>query len=349
MLQHPLHRIRVKTLLPVIIYFFLSPLLAFLLWAHFWDDPAGHLVYLVNFFKDNTQNIEVLYFGKWFCSAVNVPWHYPYGYLAVVTPLPILLFFLIGLMRLMSQIRKNQVGLLFLLWFFVPLARYLSPKIGVIDGIRHFEEVVFPMIAIAAIGAFTLLGKLTRWTQKRNVNDATTATSNTFLFRFRLATIISLAVLTWLVIPIIRYHPYQLSYFNELVGGLPGAMGKFDIDYWGISQKEAVTWLNTHAPKDSKIYIVMAPDVAGKYLRDDLLATLNTTGYDEADYVVVLNRQSFFYRYLYSWEYFLRRKPVFTVSRLGVPMTWVYGNSLGKFPRQQQWWNGEDPCIIKYW
>ncbi|KKU83555.1 MAG: hypothetical protein UY10_C0005G0006 [Microgenomates group bacterium GW2011_GWA2_47_8] len=292
MLQHPLHRIRVKTLLPVIIYFFLSPLLAFLLWAHFWDDPAGHLVYLVNFFKDNTQNIEVLYFGKWFCSAVNVPWHYPYGYLAVVTPLPILLFFLIGLMRLMSQIRKNQVGLLFLLWFFVPLARYLSPKIGVIDGIRHFEEVVFPMIAIAAIGAFTLLGKLTRWTQKRNVNDATTATSNTFLFRFRLATIISLAVLTWLVIPIIRYHPYQLSYFNELVGGLPGAMGKFDIDYWGISQKEAVTWLNTHAPKDSKIYIVMAPDVAGKYLRDDLLATLNTTGYDEADYVVVLNPEN---------------------------------------------------------
>lgn len=336
-LQEPLHRMRIKTLLPVIAYFMLAPLLAFLLWAHFWDDPAGHLVYLVNFFKDNTQNIEVLYFGKWFCSAVNVPWHYPYAYLAIVTPLPILLFFLIGLMRLMSQMRKNQVGLLFLLWFFVPLARYLSPKIGVIDGIRHFEEVIFPMIAIAAIGFIYMLDVV------RKIPHISKKIQSGIVI------IVSSFIMYHLSFIIVSYHPYQLSYFNELVGGLPGAIGKFDIDYWGISQKEAVMWLNAHAPLNSKIYIVMAPDVAGKYLRDDLRLTLNTTGYDEADYVVVLNRQSFFYRYLYSWEYFLRRKPVFTVTRFGTPMTWVYGNSLGKFPRQKPWWTGEDPCIIKYW
>ena len=71
-------------------------------------------------------------------------------------------------------------------------------------------------------------------------------------------------VLIWLIYPIIAYHPYQLSYFNELVGGIRGALGKYDMDYWAVSQKQAVEWVNANAPKDAYINIVMSADTAGR-------------------------------------------------------------------------------------
>jgi len=309
-------------------YFLLAPLMASLLWSVFWPDPVGQLLYIPKFFIDNTQNIEVLIHGAWYCSGSNVPWWYPLWYLAITTPLPILVFFLIGLIWQIGQMRQNQTSMLFLLWFFLPLMRYALPRMGVIDGIRHFEEVVFPLSAIAAVGAVNLLRRI------KNI---------------KVITVITIIIVIILTKDIIRYHPFQISYYNELVGGIRGAFGKYDIDYWGGPQKKAVEWLNVNAPKDSNVHVVMAADVAGTYLRSDLRAKLNTTGYDGADYVVVLNRQGFFYRYFYIWEYMLRRKAAYVVENQGVPIVWVFDNKLGSFPRQTPWWQGEDPCIRKYW
>ena len=327
----------------IYIYFLTAPLAAFLLWSVFWPNPVGQLLYIPKFFIDNTQNIEVLINGAWYCSGSNVPWWYALWYLAITTPLPILVFFLIGLIGLINQMRKNQVGLLLLLWFFLPLARYALPRMGVIDGIRHFEEVVFPLAAIAAIGATTTIRFLKKFHTKyftKKVNNFTVVTL--------LTTCIGIG-LVWLIVPIVRYHPFQISYYNEFVGGIKGAFGKYDIDYWGGPQKKAIEWLNVHAPKDSNVHVVMAADVAGTYLRSDLRAKLNTTGYDGADYVVGLNRQGFFYRYFYIWEYMLRRKAAYVVENQGVPIVWVYDNKLRPFPRALEWWQGEDPCIRKYW
>ncbi|MBI3577132.1 glycosyltransferase family 39 protein [Candidatus Gottesmanbacteria bacterium] len=311
----------------IYVYFLLAPLAAFLLWSLFWEHPIQQLLYIPQFFRDNTQNIEVLLAGHWYCSGMNVPWWYPLWYLAITTPLPILLFFLIGLMSLMSQMRQKPLFSLLLLWFFLPLVRYVYPAMGVIDGIRHFEEVVFPLAAIAAIGAVRLAGLLPKG----------------------LVSLIGLISLVSLMGNIVAYHPYQIVYYNELVGGVAGAFGKYDLDYWGVSQKEAVAWVNTHAAKNAKVYIAMAADVAGMYLRPDLLPNLNHFGYDGSDYVILLNRQSFLYRYFYAFDYLLTHQPIHTVSVHGVPLTWIFDNRVAKTPRQAPWWTGEDPCIKKYW
>ncbi|MBI5620902.1 glycosyltransferase family 39 protein [Candidatus Gottesmanbacteria bacterium] len=289
-------------------YFILAPLAALLLWLPFWSRPIDRLIYMFRFFLDNTQNLEVLYFGTIYKSAINVPWHYALGYLGVTTPVPILIFFFMGLMSLMSHMRlmkKNPTSLLLLLWFFLPLARYLNPKIGVIDGIRHFEEVVFPLAAIAAVGAVSAMRRMGR------------------MGRMSLIVVI----LVTLTLPIIRYHPYQISYFNELVGGIQGAAGNFDVEYWGTSQKAAMKWLNANARRDSFVHVLMAGDAAAKYLRPNLLARVNQKGFDEADYVVILNRQSFFDRYWGTTAYMTGRKPIYTVQVQGVPLTLIYENT----------------------
>lgn len=297
-----------------ITYFLFAPLFAFALWSVFWQHPISQLLYIPSFFRDNTQNIEVLLFGKWYCSGLNVPWYYPLLNLGITTPIPILVFFFIGLIRPIGPIS------LMILWLLVPISRYVFPQMGVIDGVRHFEEVLFPLAAIAGIG----------------------------ISQIRLIRLIGPICIGLLLITIVSYHPYQITYYNELVGGVRGAYGKFDLDYWGTSQKEAVAWINEHAHKNASVFIVMAPDVAGRYLRPDLLSNLNKTDYTKADYTIVLNRQSFLYRYFYTYDYILTHTPVHTISVQGAPLVWIYDNKQ-KTERQTPWWKGEDPCIRKYW
>ncbi len=315
----------------ILLYFLFSPMFALLLWIPFWKDPFGTLLYIPKFFQINTINIEVLLNGTWYCSGINVPWYYPFWYLAITTPLPILIFFLIGLISLIRPINliKKPLASLLLLWFFLPLTRYFWPKMGVIDGIRHFEEVVYPLSAIAAIGAINIYTFIKPILPKIFIR------------------LIGLIGLISLMGNIVLYHPFQISYFNELVGGIKGAYGKYDIDYWGGPQKIAIGWINNRAPVGSTVTVAMAADAAAKYLRPDLLTHLNTTSYDKSDYVVILNRQSFFYRYYAATNFMLTHTPIHTIQNQGVPIVWIYDNRSNKpldIP-QRPWWTGEDPCI----
>jgi hypothetical protein len=312
-------------------YVFLAPLTALGLWSLFWPHPIAQLIQAYSTFGIGTNNIEVLLNGSWYCSGSTVPWYYPYWYLAITTPVLVLALFFIGLIRLIRRIKP--IGVLLLLWLFLPLSRYFIPTIGVIDGIRHFEEVVFPIAVIAALGFDAVL---------------------TFIHRIKgvriFAPILMIGTVLYLLFTVAWYHPYQITYFNELVGGAAGAFGKYDLDYWGTSQKAAIVWINTHAPKNANVYIAMAPDIAGTYLRPDLLTNLNKVTLDKSDFVVILNRQSFYYRFYYIFEYILRHAPVYTVRLHDTPLTWIYDNKAEHdTPRQTPWWSGEDPCILQYW
>lgn len=339
-LAQPIRGISVKAAVPFLVYAGAAALFSLAIWWPFWDNPLERLLYLPTFFQLNTVNIEVVYYGKWFCSGVNIPWHYPFGYLLAVTPLPVTVFFIIGaLMLLVRTFKKEPLPSLLLLWFIVPTLRFFMPKVWVMDGIRHFQEVIYPLAAIAAVGVMGTWRAASR-TVLKNLNARGKRILGALLAALALAYLTGINVI---------YHPYQISYFSEAVGGIRGALGKFDIEYWGTSQKRAVQWLNEHAPKDAVINIVMLPDVSSKYLRPDLLAHVNSKGFDDSDYVVVLNRQSFFYRYFYLWEYFLRRKTAYVVENQGVPLVWIYDNSIPGTPRRNEWWQGEDPCMRKYW
>ena len=318
----------------VLLYFIIAPIFALLLWWSFWPNPLFQLDHAYRTFGIGTNNIEVLLNGSWYCSGSTVPWYYPYWYLAITTPLPILLFCVISLIRITKAVIQKTVKpleLLLVCWLFVPLVRYLFPHIGVIDGVRHFEETLIPIAALAALSFSDLVGLLAH--KQKSMNIA-----------------LMIGIISWLLWNVVSYHPYQITYFNELVGGTRGAYGKYDLDYWGTSQKAAVEWVNKNAPQNAKVHIVMAANVAGTYLRSDLLANLNKYGYDESDFVIFLNRQSFFYRFFYAYEYLLAHKPIYTVTTHNTPLTWIFDNRTNnRIPRQTPWWQGEDPCILKYW
>jgi len=55
---------------------------------------------------------------------------------------------------------------------------------------------------------------------------------------------------------------------------------------------------------------------------------------------VMLNRQSFYYRYAMV-EFLLTHKPIKTIDVLGVPLTFIYDMKQPTVPYQSPWWEGE--------
>jgi len=297
----------------VILYFILSPIAALLVWWPFWRDPLGKLLELPYFYSHNTLNMPVLFMGNIYHSGINIPWTYPWIYIFITTPLGILSLFLIGIIVTLTKLfNKNNFYALLFTWFMVPLIRYFSPKVSAIDGMRHFMEVIYPLSAFAGIGFYFVYQYLRKITKDQYTGFIT-----------------FIILISTLVFNLYKFHPYQTSFYNTLIGGIKGADGKFDIDFWGAPQKDAVVWLNKNAPLNAYIHVVMAQSSAAMYGRNDLQERLNKKEVEKSEYVLILNKRSFFT--IYPVEKYLDnalkdKKVVYTKAIDGVPLFWIIKN-----------------------
>jgi 4-amino-4-deoxy-L-arabinose transferase-like glycosyltransferase len=177
-------------------------------WPWLWFDPVGRLRAYLGTGVDRIS-IRVLYFGQVYADR-DVPWHYPWFYLAATVPVGLLGFAACGLARAWRDRRADPFPILvagsiglFLIVF--------STRVPVYDGERLFL-VAFPLLAIL-IG----LGFAGIW-------EMTGPRGRTAL----------VALLIGQGYGVVALHPFGLSYYNLLVGGLPGAerLG-LELTYWG--------------------------------------------------------------------------------------------------------------------
>lgn len=304
----------------LLFFFLLSPLVSYIVWSLFWTNPWERLLDAYHSATTTTINMPVLYFGKIYQSGYNIPWHYPFGMFLATSPAVISIFFLFGLFSILRHANNRNLQLV-ALWFIIPISIFLLPRMIVIDDIRHFMEVIFPFSLISALGFWEFISLVTKHKTigKKNAAGLTWG--------------VLIIYIVYLAFQTAKSHPYQTSYFSEIVGGTAGAEGKFDIDFWASSYKETAKYLNKNALPSSKIITAMAPDIFKLYLRDDLARNLNrdnvTYGnedyYQSGDYTVVLNRQSFFNWYGLN-SYMTANKPIFTINSNSVPLVYVYKN-----------------------
>jgi hypothetical protein len=127
---------------------------------------------------------------------------------------------------------------------------------------------------------------------------------------------------------IIRIHPLQSSYFNELAGGIDGADKKgFELEYWGNAYIKTLDWLNQNSSKsfwlcmtsiDPKAYFSFA------FFKDVGLLNKNIIfcGKTDAEYIILLIRQGLFSEEM--WDYYLNEDPVFSVKLSGSGLVNIY-------------------------
>jgi hypothetical protein len=107
-----------------------------------------------------------------------------------------------------------------------PIATAMTLRSTLYDAVRHFLFVIPPLAVLAAAGIESGL----RPPVPRPVRVLIACAA------------ITAAALT--VRDMIALHPYQSVYFNRVVaGGLKGAAGRFETDYWGNSYREATEWV----------------------------------------------------------------------------------------------------------
>jgi 4-amino-4-deoxy-L-arabinose transferase-like glycosyltransferase len=155
--------------------------------------------------------ISVQYLGRVYLDH-DVPWHYPWVYFAVTVPVGLHLLGLVGLrqgMRVPSSRGFTTLLLGSILLFLV----LFSTRIPVYDGERLFL-VVFPLWAIMIGQGFGHL-----WERLREGWWRRLALSGFLLAQ---------------TYGVVTMHPFGLSYYNALVGGLSGAerLG-FEVTFWG--------------------------------------------------------------------------------------------------------------------
>ncbi len=235
------------------------------LWyPNFWSNPIAGFFETVAYLSKHPIPVKLLFNGQVF-SAQSVPWTYIPTWMFITIPLIFQILFIIGIILFVTK--YSQLSNLQRACFILVLLQVLTlPAIAIVkqssvyDGIRQFLF-TFPGIATIATVAFVWIYQTI---SKKSIRMGVAA--------------FMAVLLSAICINMIALHPYQYVYFNRVSGGLQGAHNRFDTDYWGLSLREGMEWLNKNARPGSTVL------VGGFIYSAQIFAdpNLNVMGYDPA-------------------------------------------------------------------
>jgi hypothetical protein len=187
-------------------------------------------------------NGEVLFDGQ-FVLATQLPPSYLPVWFGITLPEIYWVAALVGLVCLWKAIRARELrswlgtGMI-AVSAVLPLVAAIVTRPTLYDAHRHFLFLVPPLAALAGIA-------LASFTRALEIPKAIRSTVlGVWLFA---------AVLV--VVAIVQLHPYEYVFFNRSVGGLRGAVGRYETDYWGASYREGLAWTAAHVSADRRLRV----------------------------------------------------------------------------------------------
>lgn len=312
-------------------------LLAVLTWPAALVDPINHPIEALSEFSKLGIKIRLLFMGDNVMSD-ETAWFYPLLWIFQTIPL----FTLVGLIGSIIMVKpileKYDVTAVLLLYFATtfPVA-YIIYKDSILhDGWRHLMFVYPSMVALASLF----------WIRLEDL------VKGNKMMTYAVWAVLGLMVLESTVF-IARNIKYPYVYFNPLAGGVGGAFGNYETDYWGVSVKQAVDWLE-------------AEGILSENMQDSIvLGTTffyNTSRYTSKAYPgkVKTKYVRFNKRYSEDWDYgifpsrFIRgphlrantwpnSKTIHTIKANGVPILAIEKNEqnyayLGEVATKQKNW-----------
>jgi hypothetical protein len=243
-------------------------------WAH--ENPLLNPLQAIRMASKFHLVVPVLFEGQ-VVSSDQLPRYYLLKYLLMTSPPAVLVLAVAGLIGGCMQMarRSNRPRSLVLAilaaWLLMPLVLFAVMRPNAYDGMRHFLFIV-PAVAIWAALGLTCLWK---WLQRP-------------IARLALTVVLAGALVTQTA-TIVRLHPYQMTYFNALAGGLGGAEGRYETDYWLTSYKEAIEWIEAQPREGSRpMRILVAANenarwCAAYFAGDGLIIETTLTGGQAGD------------------------------------------------------------------
>ncbi|MDC1330607.1 glycosyltransferase family 39 protein [Pelagibacteraceae bacterium] len=219
------------------IFFLIITIFYILFFPYMWSDPFFHFIELIETMVNYGWHGNILFFGN-LIKANNTPWYYQITMFFLTIPISYLVVFLSLFIFQCFFLIKNKITMdkffiyifLSLILIFIASAALQNTKY---NGWRHIYF-SYPYF-------ITVIGYMSAKIFKIN-----------FLKRFFY---IFIFFLSFLIIQnlywIIKYHPNQYAFFNSMMKNYDE---KFDIDWWGMSNKEIINFLDKYDGRE-KIYI----------------------------------------------------------------------------------------------
>lgn len=283
------------------------------LWPFLWADPLAHFVKILGFYKQIGTGTP----GEMTAYIYNGWNTYPIIWIIYTTPIPVLVLSIIGFFTAIyiGVKKKSSFAFLVLLWFAISILRGSYPKAGIYGGVRQIMEYIPAMTILAGYGCYFSINTLNKY--KKIV-----------------IVLISLG-LAFTLYEMVKIHPNQNVYFNQLIGGLKGARDK-NIPYWGNTYGnvylQGVNWLNENAEADARLGLPIANmiNVPRLKLRQDIdFSNAHWSGLKrQGEYEMEMDFE-WPPKYWYSFQYYDKYlDPVFVVEVDGVPLLKLWKNDL---------------------
>lgn len=266
----------------------------FVLWPVLWVRPPWHLITASMDLTQHVHGSRSLFMGElhpfW-----NAPSSYAIVWLGVTVPIVSLLGALAALVGLAAKARDGLGDLrrafgyvLLCAWVVGPAVLPALRQTTLYDASRHLLFIVPPLCILAAI-AWVHVARRSR-TALRIVVGA-----------------LGLNVVA-AIIACTSLHPYQSLYFNELVGGVRGAQGRFDVAHYSETYRAGFQWIRDEHP-GARVHIVGNGSAAGSYFGWKYGLGLNA---EKFEYFLSEVRQ--------GWEQTMPGEVVHRIERQGVPL-----------------------------
>jgi 4-amino-4-deoxy-L-arabinose transferase-like glycosyltransferase len=250
--------------------------------------------------------LRVEYFGTYYWDR-EVPWHYPWIYFVLTIPIGSHLLGTIGAIRFAGSRASRSFARPFVITIAIFLIVF-STRVPVYDGERLFL-IVFPAYAVL-------------------IGDGFSAVWRALAGRFVKIRVGLIAFMLIQFYGTIAYHPFQLSYYNMISGGLKGAerLG-LEPTYWGDTVDRVLLdeLANRARPGETVSLVPTLHHIQAIAATTDRLLEAKITLVDqvhalESDWIVAYRRSAY-------WpapfaQYIKRRPAEFLRSRRGV---WLAG------------------------
>ncbi|MEZ5015749.1 MAG: phospholipid carrier-dependent glycosyltransferase [Flavipsychrobacter sp.] len=269
-----------KTVLHIVVAVLIGYVIGLVFWPWGLQSPISNPLESLSGMTNRAIVISVLFEGK-FMKSTAMPWYYEFKWIFMTNPIIVLLGSVLFLPLFFKA--KKKYGLwasgLVLFGAIFPLVYMIYKNSTVYDTWRHVFF-VYPFWVVGSSLAFDLISDFIKSKQAKNIV-------------FGIAIVGLLPAIIWTF----KTHPNQYVYFNPAAGGVEGAYGMYDLDYYQNTSKQAADWIKEHAVKPEnaeQIFVRSSMSDVGRYFRDS--PDSNRIAYDYA---------RFDDRHRLDWDYYI--------------------------------------------
>tara|TARA_B100000787_G_scaffold167599_1_gene154698 strand:- start:84 stop:1664 length:1581 start_codon:yes stop_codon:yes gene_type:complete len=255
-----------------LIFFLIIVIFYIMFFPYMWSDPIFHFIELIEVMINFGWHGNINYFGE-LIKGYNAPWNYQLVMFFFTTPISYLLIFTILLIVKIFLLIKNKSKIdkyfiyIFLSFIMIFIASAILQNTKY-NGWRHIYF-VYPFF-IVIIGY--LMGEILK------INYFKKFINFFLIFLF----ILILQNSYW----IIKNHPNQYAFFNSTMNDYHE---KFDIDWWGISNKEIINFLDNQDSRENILLYTDGPSLKATLVRFDSRVQNKidvTEDFNKANYIV---------------------------------------------------------------